>query len=66
MKLKDLKLSKDVHDHLETMGLSTFEDLKKECKRQRDSIPDDAVMRSICSDCSEAEMVIWKMEKELV
>ena len=30
MKLKDLKLKKDVHDHLEEMGLVTFEDLKEE------------------------------------
>ena len=63
MKLKDLKLTKDVHAHLENMGLETFDDLKKECKRQRDNIPDNAVLRSICSDCSEAEMAIWKQEE---
>ena len=61
--LKDLKLTKDIHTHLEKMGLVTVDDLKKECKRQRDSIPDDAVFRSICSDCSEAELAIWINKK---
>jgi len=65
MKLKDLKLTKDVHTHLEKSGLVTFDDLKKEIKRQRASIPEDAILQTGCSDCEDVGLIIWKMEELL-
>ena len=63
MKLKDLKLKKDVHDHLEEMGLVTFEDLKEEVERQRASIPKHAPLQLGCSDCEDVLLEIWKIEE---
>jgi vacuolar-type H+-ATPase subunit I/STV1 len=63
MKLKDLKLTKDVHSHLEEMGLVTFDDLKKAVEFQRASIPEDAACQLGCSDCEDVLLEIWKVEE---
>jgi len=55
--LKDVKLTRDCHEHLERQGLITLDDLEAACTRQIKAIPDDAVMRSICTDCQDA---VWK------
>ena len=59
--LRELKLTLAIHNHLHKMELLTVDDLKKECERQHRAIPDEAVCRTICSDCQEA---LWIAREE--
>ena len=63
MKLKDLKLTKDAHDHIEENGFETFDDVRKEVAIQRASIPEDAACQLGCSDCEDVLLEIWKVEE---
>lgn len=62
--IRELKLTKDVHEHFHKQGIITVDDLKAEVARQRASISDDAVCQCGCSDCEETLMMIWKEEQK--
>ena len=67
MKLKTLKLTKDVHDHLIKMGLFTFDDLEKEVLTQRAEIlarHKDSTKYFCMYGCSDCEDV-YRIAKEI-
>ena len=67
MKLKTLKLTQDVHEHLEKMELFTFNDLEKEIKKQRAEILErhkgttGYFCMYGCSDCED----VYRLAKQI-
>ena len=64
--LKDVKLTKSQHEHLEEQEITTLDELEAECNRQFSLIPDDAVIRSICTDCQESVWEARELKEKLI